>query len=113
MYKSFFICVHLEKPKGYEDFIESHHRLCTSNDCLSFNPNDLCTHLHSDHNYYGVCINLLDPHMESSIMPGGKRNASSLTTPSTYPADHNNKKYLYLLILVFNKSLILANELFM
>ena len=35
-------------------------------------PNNLCTHLHSDHNYYAICTNLLDPLIDDSIMPGGQ-----------------------------------------
>ena len=35
-------------------------------------PDNLCTHLHSDHNYYAICTNLLDPLIDNSIMPGGQ-----------------------------------------
>ena len=61
-----------EKPQGYDRFIQSEHGLCEDSTCLSMIPDNLCTHLHSDHNYYAICTNLLDPQIDNSIMPGGQ-----------------------------------------
>lgn len=69
-----YICGELfaEKPRKYDEFLQSMHHLCEDSRCLAFNANDLCTRLHSDHNYYAVCFNLLDPLMTDPLMPGGK-----------------------------------------
>jgi hypothetical protein len=60
-----------EKHKGYEDFIQSEHGDCQGTDCLTMIPAQLCTHLHSDHNYYAICSSLLDPTMDDGAMRGG------------------------------------------
>ncbi|PVD18343.1 hypothetical protein C0Q70_20892 [Pomacea canaliculata] len=66
------LALEAKKPRKYDEFLQSMHHLCEDSRCLAFNANDLCTRLHSDHNYYAVCFNLLDPLMTDPLMPGGK-----------------------------------------
>nr|KAG5692320.1 hypothetical protein BaRGS_009530 [Batillaria attramentaria] len=65
------LAIEAKKLKNYDQFLQSEHGSCEKPTCLSFIPEDLCSRLHSDHNYYAVCTNLLDPLMEDSTMPGG------------------------------------------
>lgn len=65
------LAIDAKKPKDYDRFVQSEHMLCSDESCLSMVPQQLCTHLHSDHNYYAICTSLLDPLIKDGTMPGG------------------------------------------
>jgi len=51
---------------GWDKFYTSDNYGCPNNECFSFSPTSLCTHVMTDHNYHGVCGNLLSPSPYSS-----------------------------------------------
>ncbi|KAL5005197.1 hypothetical protein ScPMuIL_018653 [Solemya velum] len=61
------------RPKGWDDLLESTFDDCGGKNCLNFNVDGLCSHTHSDHNYYAACRNLLSKFADESAqgMPGG------------------------------------------
>lgn len=48
------------KPKkGWDELHQSQFDHCNGKNCLSFDPEELCSHVNSDHNYYAACRNIL------------------------------------------------------
>ena len=63
------------QPKDYDRFLQSERRHCDDIDgggevCLTMVPDSLCSRLHSDHNFYAICTEFLDPWNEGP-WPGG------------------------------------------
>lgn len=48
------------KPrKDWDELHQSSFDDCNGRNCLTFSPDDLCTHANSDHNYFAACRNIL------------------------------------------------------
>lgn len=48
------------KPKkGWDELYQSSFDHCDGKNCLTFDPDALCNHVNSDHNYYAACRNIL------------------------------------------------------
>lgn len=45
--------------KTWYELHETPFQDCNGRNCLSFSPDDLCSHVNSDHNYYAACRNIL------------------------------------------------------
>ena len=64
---SLFLCF-IANSETWNDLHESIFDICDddkhSRNCLTFNADTLCTHYHSDHNYYALCRNLLSQYAD-------------------------------------------------
>eukprot|EP00058_Branchiostoma_floridae_P007590 XP_002593078.1 hypothetical protein BRAFLDRAFT_72848 [Branchiostoma floridae] len=61
-----------DKPRNWEARYQSHFDECPGmSNCLSFDVSALCRYLHTDHNYYAVCRNMLSEYASEMGKPGG------------------------------------------
>nr|XP_002737149.1 PREDICTED: deleted in autism protein 1 homolog [Saccoglossus kowalevskii] len=52
--------INQDKPPRWDEKLQSVHDDCIDkHNCLSFSPNDLCSRVEADHNYYAVCHGIL------------------------------------------------------
>ena len=81
-----------EKHPGWDTPIYSQYSECQSGetDCSSYVPDDLCTHLTADHNYYMICRNLLSAQGGDPLHPEGLLH--------DIPSDIDSKYQLQMLV---------------
>ncbi|XP_013384861.1 deleted in autism protein 1 homolog [Lingula anatina] len=61
-----------DRPPEWDTVLTSTFDECIPNhNCLSFSPDNLCTRLVADHNYYAVCRGILSSYADDEGHPGG------------------------------------------
>lgn len=64
----FFFAFVAKPRKNWDELYESQFDHCDGKNCLSFSPDDLCSHVNSDHNYYAACRNILSEYANEPAM---------------------------------------------
>lgn len=86
------LAVESKKPRDYDKFLQSQHHDCEGSTCLAFVSEELCSRLHTDHNYYAICKNILDPLLDDSEFPGGLLHDMSEEAKDFWDLEHQLKE---------------------